>query len=77
MPDPYLTANAVGSTLVIGASIAGMPVSTTHVSTGAIFGIVLWTGRTDRRVVWRIVAAWVLTLPLGLLLGYVFAASSH
>ena len=70
-------ANAVGSTLVIGASIAGMPVSTTHVSTGAIFGIGLWTGRTDRRVVWRIVAAWVLTLPLGLLLGYVFAASSH
>ena len=59
-----LVANAVGSTLVIGASIAGMPVSTTHVSTGAIFGIGLWTGRTDRRVVGQIVAAWVLTVPL-------------
>ncbi len=63
-------ANAVGSVLVIGASIAGMPVSTTHVSTGAIFGIGLWTARTDWRVVGRIVAAWILTLPLALLLAY-------
>ncbi len=68
-------ANAVGSMLVIGASIAGMPVSTTHVSTGAIFGIGLWTGRTDWRVVGLIVAAWFLTFPLGLMLGYVIAAS--
>ena len=32
-------ANIVASTLVIGASLMGSPVSTTHVSTGSIFGI--------------------------------------
>ena len=68
-------ANAVGSTLVIGASLAGMPVSTTHVSTGAIFGIGVWTGRTDWPVVGRIIAAWVVTLPMGLLLAYAIASS--
>jgi len=68
-------ANAVGSTLVIGASLVGMPVSTTHVSTGAIFGIGMWTGRTDWPVVGRIIAAWVVTLPMGLLLAYAIASS--
>jgi len=59
-----LLANLTGSALVIGASLLGMPVSTTHVSTGAIFGIGLHTGTADWRVVGAIVAAWGLTLPL-------------
>lgn len=56
-------ANFVTSTVVIGASALGMPVSTTHVSCGALFGL----GLANRRLEWRmaggIVAAWVLTLP--------------
>ncbi len=59
-----LLANATASTLVIGASLLGSPVSTTHVSTGAIFGIGMHSGRADWRVAGGIVAAWVLTLPL-------------
>jgi PiT family inorganic phosphate transporter len=67
-------ANIVASSLVIGASIGGMPVSTTHVSTGAIFGIGLWTGTAHGSVVIRILAAWVVTLPVALVLGYAVAA---
>ena len=70
-----LVANIVASSLVIGASIWGMPVSTTHVSTGAIFGIGLWTGKAHRSVVFRILAAWVATLPVALVLGYAVAAA--
>jgi PiT family inorganic phosphate transporter len=68
-------ANIVASALVIGASIGGMPVSTTHVSTGAIFGIGLWTGSAHGSVVIRILAAWVATLPVALVLGYAIAAA--
>ena len=50
-PGEGLLANAVSSGLVIGASLLGSPVSTTHVSTGAIFGIGVRTGGADRRVV--------------------------
>ncbi len=63
-------ANLVGSTMVIGASVLGMPVSTTHVSTGAIFGIGVWTRHAHWKVVGRIIMAWVVTLPLGLVLAY-------
>ncbi len=69
-----LVANSVGSSLVIGASLLGSPVSTTHVSTGAIFGIGLWTGRSDWKVVGGIVLAWVGTLPLGAALAYALAS---
>ncbi len=59
-----LVANVIASTLVIGASLLGSPVSTTHVSTGAIFGIGMHTGSADWRVIGGIVGAWVLTLPV-------------
>ncbi len=64
-------ANAVASTLVIGASLIGAPVSTTHVSTGAIFGIGLWTKRTSWAVVAQIILAWVVTLPLALVIAFI------
>jgi len=64
-------ANAVASTLVIGASLIGAPVSTTHVSTGAIFGIGLWTGRTRWAVVGQIILAWVVTLPMAMAVAYI------
>ena len=43
-PGQGLTANVVTSLLVIGASTAGLPVSTTHVSCGSLFGIGATTG---------------------------------
>lgn len=62
-----LLANAVASSLVIGASVLGTPVSTTHVSTGAIFGIGIY-GASNSRVITSVVLAWIATLPVAALL---------
>jgi inorganic phosphate transporter, PiT family len=62
-----LTANLVTSMLVIGASRLGMPVSTTHVSVGAITGIGVVNGSADRSVLSSILLSWVMTLPIAAL----------
>jgi PiT family inorganic phosphate transporter len=59
-----LLANSIASSLVIGASLLGSPVSTTHVATGALFGIGFWNDRTNWGMVGGIVGAWLGTLPL-------------
>ncbi len=59
-----LVANLVTSLLVLTASYSGLPVSTTHVSCGSIFGMGLTSGNADRRVIRHILLSWVLTLPL-------------
>lgn len=66
-----LVANLTASALVIGASLAGMPVSTTHVSTGAIIGIGVAEAGTRWRLVSGIALAWVATLPVAGLLAYI------
>ena len=59
-------AETSGAITLVGATLAGIPVSTTHTITGAIIGV----GATRRlsAVKWgvaqRIVWAWVLTIPL-------------
>ena len=60
--------NAVTAALVLVASRLGMPVSTTHVSVGALFGIGYSRGESRRRAVRAIVLSWVATLPIALLL---------
>jgi PiT family inorganic phosphate transporter len=45
-----------------------MPVSTTHVSCGALFGIGIANGRAQWKMIRTILAAWVLTLPTAALL---------
>jgi PiT family inorganic phosphate transporter len=59
-----LVANLVTSTLVLSASSFGLPVSTTHISVGAISGTGFVTGKLDRTEVGEIVLSWVMTLPL-------------
>lgn len=59
-----LLANGVASSLVIGASLLGSPVSTTHVSTGALIGIGMWNDTTEWRMISGILAAWLATLPM-------------
>ena len=58
-----LTANLVTAFLVIVASRMGVPVSTTHVSCGSLFGLGLANGKAHWNVIGGIVGAWVLTLP--------------
>jgi PiT family inorganic phosphate transporter len=57
------TANIVTAALVVVASPLGLPVSTTHVSCGALFGIGAVTGEARWRTIGGILAAWVVTLP--------------
>ncbi|MFW6039172.1 MAG: inorganic phosphate transporter [bacterium] len=47
----------------------GVPVSTTHVSCGAILGISAVNGNRDWRTIGRILLTWITTLPMGLTLG--------
>lgn len=58
------SANLATALLVTIASGAGMPVSTTHVSVGAIFGIGLANGRANWSSILQILLAWVTTLPV-------------
>jgi PiT family inorganic phosphate transporter len=67
-PDQGFFGNLVTSFLVIFASKWGMPVSTTHISCGALFGIGVANGQARWRVIRTILLAWVLTLPVAALL---------
>lgn len=67
------TANLITSLLVIFASRWGLPVSTTHVSCGSLFGIGLTTGQAQYKTVSTILLAWLFTLPLSALTGFLAA----
>ncbi|MAN58316.1 MAG: phosphate permease [Flavobacteriaceae bacterium] len=58
------TANLVTGLLVTTASVNGLPVSTTHVSVGSIFGIGTVTKKADLTVIRNILLSWLLTLPI-------------
>lgn len=57
------TANVITGLIVIGASRFGLPVSTTHVSCGSLFGIGAVTGQAYRQTIVTILLAWFVTLP--------------
>lgn len=63
------SANLATGLLVMTASLFGLPVSTTHVSVGALFGIGLTSQQTDYRVVRNILLAWLVTLPCSAVIG--------
>ena len=58
------TANLVTGFLVIFASRFGVPVSTTHVSVGSIFGIGLVSKRINTGIMLEIILSWLITLPV-------------
>jgi len=61
-----LVANLGTSMLVLGASPLGLPVSTTHVSTGALMGI-RWTAKakpSQADALKLVLYGWVVTLPV-------------
>ena len=74
-PVHGFAANLSAAAVIEGASLLGIPVSTTHCVSSAIMGI----GATRRfsAVRWgiagNIVAAWILTFPICGVLGYFFA----
>lgn len=66
------TANLVTGCLVIAASKFGLPVSTTHVSVGSIYGIGLVNKTANNKEISKIGLSWVLTLPVAALLSALF-----
>ena len=60
------SANLVTGIMVIFASQLGVPVSTTHVSVGSIFGIGLVTGKRNNKVIGGILLSWLVTLPVAM-----------
>jgi len=67
-------ASTAGSIVVFGASILGIPVSTTHAITGSVIGT--GAARKASAVRWgvagRVVIAWFITIPLSAAVGAVF-----
>lgn len=67
------TANMITGLLVTTASVHGLPVSTTHVSVGSLFGIGTATKKADYKMIGKIVLSWALTLPIAAIIsGLVF-----
>lgn len=68
-----LGGNLVTAALVLGASRFGMPVSTTHVSTGALFGVAASNGSGRAAMIRHILLAWCFTLPIAGVLAFATA----
>lgn len=65
-PYDSVTAELASATAVLGSAALGAPVSMTQAITGGLVGVATRTGlgRIRWEVVFRVVVAWVLTLPL-------------
>jgi PiT family inorganic phosphate transporter len=64
-PGEGFAASLVTAGLVTTASLHSLPVSTTHVSVGALFGMGASAGRVHWRKAGEILLAWVSTVPCG------------
>jgi PiT family inorganic phosphate transporter len=64
-------AELAGATVLIGTSLAGIPVSTTHTISGSIMGVGSVKRLTAVRwgIAGRIIWAWILTIPVSALCG--------
>ncbi len=73
-PSRGFAAELAAATTIVIASGTGMPISTTHTLVGAVLGVGMARGidAIDLRVVTRIFASWVVTIPAGAVLAIVF-----
>ena len=73
-PTSGFCATVAAAITVVFASRTGMPVSTTHIAVGAVMGVGLARGfaALDLRVIGRIFASWIVTLPAGGILAAAF-----
>jgi PiT family inorganic phosphate transporter len=64
-PGQGASAELIGSLLIGTAGFTGLPVSTTHIVTSGIAGTMLAGGQgVQRSMLMRIAAAWIVTLPV-------------
>ena len=73
-PSRGFAAQLAAATTIVVASRMGIPVSTTHILVGAVLGVGLARGISalDMRVVGKIIASWVATLPIAAALSMFF-----
>lgn len=73
-PSRGFAAELAAATTIVIASGTGMPISTTHTLVGAVLGVGMARGieAIDLRVVGRIFASWIVTIPAGAVLAIVF-----
>ena len=71
-PVHGFAAETAGATTIIGASIVGIPVSTTHIICSSIMGVGTTMGASTVKwgVARSIVMAWILTIPVSALIGF-------
>lgn len=64
-PVQGFCAETAGALTIIGSTLAGIPVSTTHTITGSIMGVGLTRGASSVRwkIATNIILAWILTIP--------------
>jgi PiT family inorganic phosphate transporter len=68
-PAQGASAELVGAGLIGTAGFSGLPVSTTHIISAGVAGTMAGSGTgVQKRVVWQIIIAWVLTLPATIVL---------
>jgi PiT family inorganic phosphate transporter len=72
-PVQGFAAETAGAATIIGASIVGIPVSTTHVICSSIMGVGTTMGASTVKwgVARSIIIAWILTIPISALIGFV------
>jgi inorganic phosphate transporter, PiT family len=72
-PATGMSAQLMGATVIQGATLVGLPVSTTHVITGSVMGV--GASRRLSAVRWglgaSIVVAWIVTIPAAALIAWV------
>ena len=73
-PSRGFAAELAAASTVVLASGTGIPISTTHTLVGAVLGVGLarGIGAINMKVIGRIVASWIITLPAGAILAIVF-----
>ncbi len=71
-PVNGFAAETAGAVTILGASAAGIPVSTTHVICSSIMGVGTTMGSSTVKwgVARSIMIAWILTIPVSALIGY-------
>jgi PiT family inorganic phosphate transporter len=72
-PVHGFAAESAGAVTIIGASVAGIPVSTTHIICTSIMGVGTTMGASTVKwgVARSIAIAWILTIPISALIGFV------
>jgi PiT family inorganic phosphate transporter len=71
-PVHWFAAETAGAATILGASVAGIPVSTTHIICTSIMGVgtTMGTSTVKWGVARNIMWAWILTIPISAIIGF-------